>query len=457
MTALRYPERELVSVPAKHTYYEPLKPFIAAGEQAPSLEARPRTDVLDIDDVAGKRGVDTRLAGRLTIPEEHAAAALEVMSRFAVDPRWLTYLPPTMAPTATSSVPSLLEHPAEAFDEYRREGVPSVVCEEKHMGSRAVAIVCRADDVAARRFRIEGLGCVVTRTGRAFFSDPPAQDGFLTALRDVVESAGLWDELQTDWIALDAELLPWSLKAEGLLRSQYAAVGAAATSALSATTAAVEAAGARGLDVASLVDRARERLSAATAFVDAYRPYCWPVDSIADVRVAPFQLLASEGTTHVDRPHVWQMEVAHRLGEAGPELVRPTGHVVVDVTDQRSQDEGIAWWESLVEGGGEGMVVKPAEPIVRCRRGIVQPGIKVRGPEYLRIIYGPEYREDRNLERLRKRRSGGNGRSRLGSSRSVSRRWSDSRATSLSTACMSASSACSRSRANPSIPVSSGR
>ncbi len=406
LTALRYPERELVSVPAKHTYYEPLKPFIAAGDQAPSLEARPRTDVLDIDDVAGKRGVDTRLAGRLTIPEEHAAAALEVMSRFAVDPRWLIYLPPTMAPTATSSLPSLLEHPAEAFDEYRREGVPSVVCEEKHMGSRAVAIVCRADDVAARRFRIEGLGCVVTRTGRAFFSDPPAQDGFLTALRDVVESAGLWDELQTDWIALDAELLPWSLKAEGLLRSQYAAVGAAATSALSATTAAVEAAGARGLDVASLVDRARERLSAATAFVDAYRPYCWPVDSIADVRVAPFQLLASEGTTHVDRPHVWQMEVAHRLGEAGPELVRPTGHVVVDVTDQRSQDEGIAWWEALVEGGGEGMVVKPAEPIVRGRRGIVQPGIKVRGPEYLRIIYGPEYREDRNLERLRKRALG---------------------------------------------------
>jgi protein phosphatase len=403
LTSLRYPERELVSVPAKRTYYEPVKPFMGPGEQAPMAEEGTRQDQLDIEDVAGKRGIETRLAGRLTIPEENAAAALEVMTRFAVDPRWLIYLPPTMAPTPTTSLPGLLEHPAEAFDEFRREGVPSVVCEEKHMGSRAVVIVCRSDEVSTRRFRVDGPGVAVTRTGRSFFSSDPTEGEFLLALREAVDRAGLWDELETEWLAFDAELLPWSLKAEELLRAQYASVGAAATA---AGRAAVEVLGeteTRGVNVSSLLTRQRERLAMAGAFVDAYRPYCWSVQSLADVRFAPFQLLAGEGSTFTDREHVWHMGVADRLAGVEPGLVRPTKHLVVDVTDQRAQDAAVGWWESLIGEGGEGMVVKPAQPIVRGRRGIVQPGIKVRGPEYLRIIYGPEYTEEQNLERLRKR------------------------------------------------------
>jgi protein phosphatase len=403
LTALRYPERELVSVPAKRTYYEPVKPFMGPGEQAPRSGEGARQELLDIEDVAGKRGVETRLAGRLTIPEEHAAAALEVMTRFAVDPRWLIYLPPTMAPTATSSQPGLLEHPAEAFDEYRREGVPAVICEKKHMGSRAVVIVCRSGDVGPRRFKIDGPGVAVTRTGRSFFSGEASEASFLEALRDAVGSAGLWDELETDWLAFDAELLPWSLKAEELLRTQYASVGAASTAAGRAAVHALEAANAHGVDVGELLARQRERLAMAHAFVDAYRPYCWTVDSLADVRFAPFQVLAGEGNAYADREHVWHMSVAERLAEATPGLVRATKHLVVDVTDQRSQDEAVGWWETLVGEGGEGMVVKPTQPIVRGRRGVLQPGIKVRGPEYLRIIYGAEYTEERNLERLRTR------------------------------------------------------
>jgi protein phosphatase len=65
------------------------------------------------------------------------------MSRFAVDPRWLVYLPPTMAPVETSNREGLLEHPAEAFAYYRRAGVSHVVCQEKHMGSRAVIVIAR--------------------------------------------------------------------------------------------------------------------------------------------------------------------------------------------------------------------------------------------------------------------------------------------------------------------------
>src|SRR4029078_2326862 len=92
-------------------------------------------------DVLGKRIISTRLRGSVTIRAENAAAALEVMSRFAADPRWLIYLPPTMSPCETSRMAGLLEHPAEAFAYYRSQGAPRVVCEEKHMGWRAVVCV----------------------------------------------------------------------------------------------------------------------------------------------------------------------------------------------------------------------------------------------------------------------------------------------------------------------------
>ena len=159
LTALRYPERELVSVPAGKTYYESPKPLKdGADHPSPMVEQRQYSDLLDVDDVLGKRIISTRMQSSVTVREENAIAALEIMSRFAANPNWLIYLPPTMSPTETAPVgvgsPNpYLEHPAEAFTYYRREGVPKVICEEKHMGSRAVVIVCRDEGVAAKRFR----------------------------------------------------------------------------------------------------------------------------------------------------------------------------------------------------------------------------------------------------------------------------------------------------------------
>src|SRR4029453_15758867 len=92
-------------------------------------------DLLDIADVTGKRIVSTRLHGNVTIREENGIAALEVMSRFAANPKWLIYLPPTMSPPETTRLPGLLEHPAEAFAYFRHEGIPRVICEEKNMAS----------------------------------------------------------------------------------------------------------------------------------------------------------------------------------------------------------------------------------------------------------------------------------------------------------------------------------
>jgi PNKP (polynucleotide 5'-kinase/3'-phosphatase) family adenylyltransferase-like protein len=243
LTALRYPEKELVSVAARETYAQPVKPLAAVADSEPSLTSQQvHDDLLDIDDVIGKRIVTTRLHHNVTVREENALAALEVMSRFAANPKWLVYLPPTMSPTETTEKPGLLEHPAEAFAYFRREGVPRVVCEEKHMGSRAVVIVCRNEDAARRRFGIveEGVGICYTRTGRRFFDDAKIEKEFLEKVRGAVDAAGFWQQFETDWICLDAELMPWSAKAQELLRQQYAAVGAAATASLTETVASLE-------------------------------------------------------------------------------------------------------------------------------------------------------------------------------------------------------------------------
>ncbi len=406
LTAIRYPEKELVSVAARETYAQPVKPLAAVADSEPSLTSQQvHDDLLDIDDVIGKRIVTTRLHHNVTVREENALAALEVMSRFAANPKWLIYLPPTMSPTETTEKPGLLEHPAEAFAYFRREGVARVVCEEKHMGSRAVVIMCRNEDAARRRFGIveEGLGICYTRTGRRFFDDPKIEKQFLEKVRGAVDAAGFWQKFETDWICLDAELMPWSAKAQELLRQQYAAVGAAAKASLTETVASLEHLASKNGDALPLIEKYKQRLEAAKLYIDSYRRYCWPVQSVSDLKLAPFHLLATEGQVHVQRDHVWHMEKLAEVCKASDGLLLATSYRQVDVTDTASVEEATQWWEELTGRGGEGMVVKPLDFIVRGRRGLTQPAVKCRGPEYLRIIYGPEYLLPENLERLRSR------------------------------------------------------
>lgn len=413
LTALRYPERELVSVRAAQAYFQPVKPFPADPHTVPNTAptgeqvARRDPEVLDIADVLTNRVVETSYLGRIAVREKNAAAALEVVSRFAVDPRWLLYLPPTMSPVATSSRPFLLEHPEQAFQAYRADGVRAVICEEKHMGSRAVVLVCR--DLAAARARFGapggGTGAIYTRTGRSFFPATLTED-LLARIRAAAEAAGLFDQFDTGWLLLDCELLPWSAKAVDLLRHQYAAVGAAARAALPAAVAALDRAAAAGLDVTGVLARTRSRAANAEAFTAAYRRYCWPTDGPTGIRVAPFQLLATEGATYHDRPHMWHLDLADRLVAADPDIVLATKRMSADTSQQDSTDAATGWWEELTGAGGEGMVVKPTANIVRGRRGLVQPGLKVRGQEYLRIIYGPDYTEPANIDRLRERNLG---------------------------------------------------
>ena len=388
LTALRYPEREIVSVPAEQQWYEPARPLASAA-------ADREQSVLKINDVSGTRWVETTYAGKVKIPGENAAAALEIMSRFAVDPRWLIYLPPTMSPASASKRDGFLEHPQQAFEEYAAWGVTRVVCEEKHMGSRAIAVIAKDQGTAERRFGVgDGTtGTVYTRTGRPFFNDT-------TELVDRLRAAAapLFKSLETDWLALDCELLPWSAKAIELIKSQYASVSAAARHALPEALESLDKATARGLDVTGLAARTQQRLANAVAFRDAYAAYCRPAQEGDGITVAPFQILAAEGRAlALTESHEWHLA---ELAKLEGDFFTRTRHRFIDLSSEQARAEAAHWWLELTAAGCEGIVVKPAH----LTDGRAQPGLKVRGREYLRIIYGPDYSQ--SLDILRDRHLG---------------------------------------------------
>jgi len=434
LTALRWPEQQFVSTPADREYAVPKRPLAQPTPPAPLPEGKGESrlaaldelrpselgsengvrssfsplpfregwgggvgeTLLDLADVTGRRAIPTRFAGSVVIREENAAAALEAMSRFAADPRWLIYLPPTMSPCEASPLPDFLEHPAEAFGYYRQEGVTRVVCEQKHMGSRAVVIVCKDETAAKRRFRAPAgeTGIVYTRTGRRFFDSPEVEAEFLALVRDALTRENWWSKFDTDWVALDGELMPWSAKAQELLRRQYAATGSAARAALAEVV---------PIAPPELRERFAARADAANKFVEAYRRYCWPVNGVGDLKFAPFFVLATEGKAHFDRTHEWHMR---ELAALAGGLMLATPHRVVDLTDAAQVEAATRWWLDLTEAGGEGMVVKPLEVIAQGRRFFAQPALKVRGREYLRIIYGPDYLLPEHLVRLKHRAVG---------------------------------------------------
>ncbi|MEO0770118.1 MAG: AAA family ATPase, partial [Cyanobacteria bacterium J06649_4] len=383
LTALRYPEKETVSIEAFKTYREPSQPLSEAtigpralakelagelaedltGESAkePSKISVPATkhnpkekpketpkenpkersaqqvndDVLDIADVLGKRLIHTRLYKKITIREENAIAALEVISRFAANPKWLIYLPPTMSPVATSKAEGFLEHPAEAFDYYRQQGINTVMCEEKHMGSRVVVIICRNEAAVHKRFGIsdEGIGICYTRTGRRFFDERKLETDFLARINKALSATDFWGRFDTDWVCLDCELMPWSAKAQGLLKQQYAPVGVAAKQGLAEAVATLQKAAVHNAahsaihsaihsaeqsktnktQVSDLLSRYQQRADLAQRYVEAYRRYCWPVNGLADLKLAPFHILATEGAVHSDKTHQWHLQEISKI------------------------------------------------------------------------------------------------------------------------------------------------
>lgn len=405
LTALRWPEREIVSVPAEREWFAPSRPLVSPEPEAATETADaglPGVRLPDAASLLAKRQVETRFSRPVAVDAERAAAAFEMLARHCADPRWLAFVPPTTAAVEASAIEGWLERPEEAFAHYAAAGIDHVCVQEKHMGSRAVVVACRDAAAAARRFADDGrLGAVTTKSGQSFFSSFDEEAVAIRRVREAIGRAHLWEALSTDWIVLDGEMMPWSAKAGSLIRGTFAAAGSAGSEAATALERAATAAAARGVEGAgSLALRASERAGAMEAYRRAYRPFV----AGGPLAFAPFHVLAAEGCVFVSEPHSWHMARAQEMATASDGFVLPTEWRDVDVTDPAEVADAVAWWERLCDGGREGFVVKG--PGMSPGAKGVAPAVKVRGREYLRIIYGAEYDRPETLPGLKNRATG---------------------------------------------------
>ncbi|MEQ1572518.1 MAG: metallophosphoesterase, partial [Myxococcota bacterium] len=267
LTALRYPERELVSVDALREHYPPTRPM--------SQPESPREPgALYVDDLVGRRPIATALGPRVVVSEASGAWALEQLSRFAVDPGWLVTTPIEDARAET---------PEAAMAAYPDPG--ELAWAPLSPGERVVVAVCRDAEVARARFGVSGPARAAAWDARGRTALSEAE---LAELADAVARAAPWDALGTPWVVLDAVVAP-----------RVTAPGPEAVAALA-------------------LARALEQLGCAPE-----RALRSAQDEVARTRPAPppaapvsvLHLLASEGAVHTEKPLRWHRE---QLGALDP-------------------------------------------------------------------------------------------------------------------------------------------
>ena len=312
------------------------------------------------------------------------------------------YIPPTMSPAPTvSAEEGYLEHPREALAYYRGQGVQTMVAEKKHMGSRAILLLFKNEQAAVEYVGYPTLGTIYSRSGRPFFASALGKQ-VLEKLNMDLQTAGYFEQNQTDFVLLDAEIVPWNLKARELIAAQYAHVGEAALLDRSKLVDKLKQAKAAGREVGDWLEEMERKYGNAVTFQEAFQKYCWDVDGLDEIRIAPFHTLAHSGRTFFDQSHLWHME--HNRELAGlSSLFMETEYRVI--TDEASEEEVIRWWNEMTEDGHEGIVIKPERFLMKNRDKMIQPAIKVRGRKYLHIIYGMDYLAPENLKRLKQRRT----------------------------------------------------
>ncbi|WP_141431101.1 polynucleotide kinase-phosphatase [Bacillus sp. 03113] len=397
LTAFRYPEKEFLFVKAKRDYSgvqdNPLKEWEEKRFNPPNI-AR----------FINGYSVLTEQYGEIKVQEGVVKSVIDSVSHLTVPIEELIYIPPTMSPTPEpSKLDNYLEHPQEAFEYYRSNGIQTMVVEKKHMGSRGILLLFKDSDAAIEYIGRPTLGTIYTRTGRPFFSKE-IEEELTRKLNEDLHRYSYFEKYQTDFILLDAEILPWNLKAKELISTQYAHVAEIAMMDRTKLKEKLEKALNHNKGVSEWLDEITSKLQNVHVFREVFQKYCWNTEGIKGIQIAPFHLLAHSGKTFFDQSHLWHME-RNREFSLLSNLFIETEFMVV--SDETTMQEAISWWTSITEDGHEGFVVKPETFISRNEKGkLLQPAIKVRGRKYLHIIYGIDYLLPENLKRLKERNVG---------------------------------------------------
>lgn len=396
LTAYRFPERDFVSVKVQQDY---------SGDAENPLKEweRNRLNPPNIGKFLHGYSVLTEEMGEVKIPQEVVKPAIDAVSLFTVPIEQLVYILPTMSPTPKPSpLDGYLEHPKEAIEYFRSNGIQTMIAEKKHMGSRAILFLFKDKEAAEKHTGIPTLGTIYTRTGKRFF-DAATEEKMVGQLVEELHRMDYFDTHETEYVLFDAEIMPWNLKAKELISNQYAHVAENAIVDRMLLTEKLAAAAKTNEGLSGWLEEYEQKLENAETFQDVFQKYCWEVESLQSIEIAPFHVLAHSGRVFFDKPHTWHMDMNRQLA-GGSDLFVETEFKVI--TSEASEQEVIAWWEAITEDGHEGIIIKPEFYIPRHKGKLLQPAIKVRGRKYLSIIYGMDYLEPQNLSRLKNRNTG---------------------------------------------------
>ncbi|MFE4893780.1 polynucleotide kinase-phosphatase [Peribacillus butanolivorans] len=396
LTAFRYPEGEFISVQASQDF--------SGADDNPLREwEKNRLNPPNIGKFINGYSVLTEKMGEIKIHQDIVKPAIDTVSHFTIPIEQLIYIPPTMSPTPSpSSLENYLEHPKEAIDYYRSHGIQTMIAEKKHMGSRAILFLFKDTEAAKKHTGIESLGVIYTRTGRRFFDVATEEELVLKINQDLHES-GYFEKYDTDYVLLDAEIMPWNLKAKELISSQYAHVSENAILDRTMLKEKIAEAARENMELKGWLEEYEQKLENAYTFKEVFQKYCWEIEDINSIQIAPFHVLAHSNETFFDQPHTWHMEMNREFATRSSLFVETEYKLI---TSEASEEEVIKWWQDITSEGHEGIVIKPEFYISRNKGKLLQPAIKVRGRKYLNIIYGMDYLLPKNLERLKSRNTG---------------------------------------------------
>lgn len=395
LTALRYPERDIISVPAAKRYFEPKKPLVARLSQSGTTDEIPPDQCVMLDPLRAGGVIKTRFRHDIAIPEEpQILAAVESLSRFGVNPRWLVYGPSSPSPVDPNNNPGVLEHPEDAFAYYRRQGIDQLVCQEVLSGIPAVVIVCRNESTARTVFgTTDGRsGIVYSGSGRNIFSDRNAEDTWMEQCRAAAEKAKLF-EINGPFLVFEATLLvappaPVETREEITFDAMQEVISCAAV---------------RGIDMGTLATRIENRRQ---GLAERTKALARRVQVHADMnapRLSPVRMIATRELSWFDKPYAEHKTTLEQFDQADESLLFQRRSFEVRLDIEADVDRALNTWEKWVVDGRDGLIVRPNFFRRNTRPGFVLPALECRSPETLRLLYGPEYDLAENLERLRRR------------------------------------------------------
>jgi protein phosphatase len=360
LTALRYPEGELVQIPARELYYK---------KRTPITRLYRNLSIQHIEGVEWKRSaliterkIPTHLRRNILVKTSQLTKAFDKINTSELSPNWLFYIPATTLRIPVTEVENgFLEHPNSIFSFYKRKGIQRLVCQEKHSGTRALIIVCKNAAAAEERFKVEdgSNGVCYTRNGFPFFDDKNVEEGFITGLQKALTDANIWEELDTDWVLLEGQITPDFIKPMFF----------------------------------KTIEKYEENLA----------NYFKNIQTTSDFQFAPFHFLASERQTHTNKTHEWHLKMLQKIIVQNPILLKNTDYKTVNLEDKTTCEAVVNWWLDMDSKGKEGIVIKPSQFISYNEGKLAIPTMNCFGREFLRLVYGADYTQPDRLKRLQSR------------------------------------------------------